>query len=226
MQELVRGYYHDEGEPRCAIKLDLMKAYDSEDWHFLFDTMLVMGFPSLFVHWIKQCVCITKYSVVINGSLEGFFQGKRGLKQGEPISPYLFLIVMEAFSVLLNFRVGLGQFNYHPRCRELNLHHLVLADDLFIMCGATVSSFTLIDQLLKDFHAFSGLKPNKSKSSSFFVGVNEKLKQSLKNILPIPEAFFPVKYLGVPLIATILKATDCLALKEKIRSAQNSRLFF
>lgn len=175
-----------------------------------------MGFPTLFVHWVRQCVCTAKYSVVINGSLEGFFQGKRGLRQGDPISPYLFLIVMEAFSALLSFRVGLGQFSYHPRCRGLNLHHLVFADDLFIMCSATVSSFTLIDQLLKDFHAFSGLKPNISKSSIFFAGVNEELKLSLKNILPNPEAFFPVKYLGVPLISTRLKVADCLVLKEKI----------
>lgn len=61
MQELVRGYHRD-GVPRCAIKIDLMKVYMTRfHWQFLFDTMGIMGFPSLFVHWIKQCVCTAKY---------------------------------------------------------------------------------------------------------------------------------------------------------------------
>ncbi|KAG5547389.1 hypothetical protein RHGRI_013168 [Rhododendron griersonianum] len=88
MQELVRGYHKDNDVPRCAIKLDLMKAYDSVDWFFLFDTMRIMGFPALYIHWVRQCVTTVRYSVVINGSLEGFFQGQRGLRQGDPISPY------------------------------------------------------------------------------------------------------------------------------------------
>lgn len=76
MQELARGCHRDDGVPRCALKLDLMKAYDSMDWQFLFDTMGVMGFPSLFAHWVKQCVNTVRYSLVINGSLEVFFQEK------------------------------------------------------------------------------------------------------------------------------------------------------
>lgn len=53
MEELVRGYHKDEGPPRCAIKIDLMKAYDSVDWPFLFDVMRVMNFPSKYIQWIK-----------------------------------------------------------------------------------------------------------------------------------------------------------------------------
>lgn len=67
--------------PRCALKLDLMKAYDSMDWQFLFDTMGVMRFPSLFAHWVKQGVNTVRYSLVINGSLEVFFQEK-GFERG------------------------------------------------------------------------------------------------------------------------------------------------
>lgn len=77
MQELARGYHINEGLPRCAIKIDHMKAYDSIDWGFLFDTMKCMEFPVKFIDWIKQCVCIASYSVVVNGSLEGYFPGQR-----------------------------------------------------------------------------------------------------------------------------------------------------
>lgn len=92
----------------------------------------------------------------------------------------------------------------------------MFADDLFILCGDTVSSVTLIDQLLKDFYSFSGLKPNLAKSSIFYARFSEDMKDLLHNILPISEASLPVKYLGVPLISTRLKSRDCLALKEKI----------
>lgn len=79
-----------------------MKVYDSVDWGFLFDTMVCMGFPSLFVHWVRKCVTSAKYFVVINGSLEGNFPGQRGLRRGDPISPYLFLLVMEALLLFLS----------------------------------------------------------------------------------------------------------------------------
>lgn len=216
MEELVRGYHRDDGIPRCAVKIDFMKAYDSVDWPFLFDVMDVMGFPRQYILWVSQCVTTARYSVIINGPSEGYFQGHRGLRQGDPLSPYLFLIVMEAFSALLHFRVEHSQFTYHPKCKELKLCHLAFADDLFIMCGATSQSFSLINSLLTDFYSFSGLRPNLSKSSIFFAGVDVNLKGALVNILPIPEAKLSIKYLGVPLIDSRLKAEDCRVLKDRI----------
>lgn len=216
MQELVRGYHRDGGFPRCAIKIDLMKAYDSVDWTFLFDCMICMDFPPLFVRWVRECVCSAKYSVILNGSMEGYFPGRRGLRQGDPISPYLFLIVMEAFAAILKYRILHGKFSYHPKCRALNLCHLAFADDLFILSGVDQNSFGLIHSVLQDFHSFSGLQPNISKSAIFYAGVNAQLKNQMESILPFPEGCFPIKYLGVPLISTQLKALDCGALKDKI----------
>lgn len=73
MQELVRNYHRNASPPRCAIKIHLMKAYDSVDWEFLFDAMYGMEFPSQYIFWVRQCVTSAMFSVVVNGQLEGFF---------------------------------------------------------------------------------------------------------------------------------------------------------
>lgn len=78
---------------------------------------------------------------------------------------------------------------------------------MFIVCGANPQTFATITSVLEDFHSFSGLHPNLNKSACFFAGVDANLKQDLRSILNIPEANFPVKYLGVPLIST--KLSNC-----------------
>lgn len=83
MQELVRSYHRDASPPRCAIKIDLMKAYDLVDWEFLFDVMTAIEFPHLYIFWIKQCATSAMFSVMINGQLEDFFKGEKGLRQEE-----------------------------------------------------------------------------------------------------------------------------------------------
>ncbi|GAA0144679.1 hypothetical protein LIER_42818 [Lithospermum erythrorhizon] len=101
MQQLMNGYHKNSGNARCAIKIDITKAYDTIKWSFLWELLHRMGFPVVFINWIKMCVTSAWYCVSLNGSLYGFFSGTRGLRQGDPISPYLFIIVMEAFNSVL-----------------------------------------------------------------------------------------------------------------------------
>jgi hypothetical protein len=72
-QEMVCDYYKEKGNPRCTLKVDLMKAYDSVSWDFILHCLICFGAPSKFVGWIKECISSPSYSSALNGTLVGFF---------------------------------------------------------------------------------------------------------------------------------------------------------
>ena len=142
-QEILRNYHKPSTQPRSTIKVDILKAYDTVNWQFLLGTLSSMGFPSTFIAWVRKCVTTPKFSVNLNGELVGFFGSSRGLRQGDPISSYLFVLVMEVLSMLIRHKVeqytSIGQsFQYHWRCSKTRITHLCFADDLMLFCGGSV----------------------------------------------------------------------------------------
>ncbi|GAA0167599.1 hypothetical protein LIER_40417 [Lithospermum erythrorhizon] len=130
--------------------------------------------------------------LLIQDCLQGYFSSGRGLRQGDPLSPYLFIIIMEYFSELLKHLSSNGEFTYHLGCKDIELVNISFADDLFIMCGATVGSMQAIKKALGMFGDCSGLKPNLTKSSCYFTDVSAETGSILGRILDIPSATLPV----------------------------------
>ncbi|GJY89248.1 hypothetical protein Tco_0503876 [Tanacetum coccineum] len=140
------------GTPRCAFKVDIHKAYDTVDWNFLRLVLHGFGFHERMIAWIMECVTSTSYSICVNGSLHGYFQGKRGLRQGDPLSPYLFTLVMEVLTLMIKRKVQESDlFTYHRFCSKMELINLCFADDLFLFAYGDVQSASVIKEALDEF---------------------------------------------------------------------------
>lgn len=118
--------------PRCALKVDLRKAFDSIHWNFVFNIMIALNFPEEFICWIQVCITSPWFSIIVNGGLEGYFKGEKGIRQGDPLSPYIFVLVMNVLSSMLDIAAANGIVRYHPKCKRISLTHLCFADNLLI----------------------------------------------------------------------------------------------
>src|SRR6516165_3910674 len=216
-QELMRNY-HIGGAPRCALKVDLRKAFDIMCWEFILLGLRTIGFPERMVRWIQTCLSSAHFSVDMNGELHGFFASSRGVWQGDPLSPYLFIMAMEGLSGLLQEATRTPGFQFHWRCQKLGISHLCFADDLMIFCHADGYSVDIVKSALDKFARFSGLVTNSWKSYVFLSGVDEAERQHLQSILGFQLGVLPVRYLGVPLLSTRLTYADCRPLFERILS--------
>ncbi|XP_016667530.1 uncharacterized protein [Gossypium hirsutum] len=113
--ELIRGYCRRHISPRCALKVDLQKTFDSLHWGFLLSVLRAQWFPKNFLKWIKVCLTTHQFSVFFNGSLVGFFQGRKSIRQADPLSHYLFVLKMDALSGLLDVVAINALFKYHSK---------------------------------------------------------------------------------------------------------------
>ena len=174
-----------------------------------------MGFPDHFIKLIMECVQHPSYSILLNGTSFGYFKGTRGLRQGCPLSPFLFAIVMEFFSIMMTM-CAYSQLIPTPFVKgNVAISHLIFADDVSIFSRGTLYAAYNFKKLLEDFHRFSGLGVNWYKSSIIFSCCDEETRTMIKGILNVTEGSFPFRYLGIPMSSRRLFHHDYIPLLEK-----------
>lgn len=132
-----------------VIKLDMVKAYDRLEWRFLLKVMETFGFSARSRDLIYRCICNIEYQFQINGELTGSFRSSRGVRQGDPLSPLLFVLAQEIFSINLKARISSGQITEFKVGRnEVSLSHLLYADDILIFTNGAERSLTQLMDLL------------------------------------------------------------------------------
>ena len=189
-------------EKGVLCKLDIEKAYDCINWSFLLRLLRNMGFGWKWVRWIKWCITTASFFVIVNGSPTEFFNSSKGLRQGDPLSPYLFVLGMEVFLILVDKAAVEGLisgYKFMDRSgEEVQVTHLLFANDTLVFCWDTKEQMANVSWILLWFKAISRLNINLEKSTVLPVGHMEDL-EGLSRELGCKIGSLPTSYLGLPL---------------------------
>ena len=201
-----------------ALKLDMSKAYDRLEWDFLQRTMEKMGFHPRWVGWIMECIKSVTYSVLINGEPKGHIIPTRGIRQGDPLSPYLFLLCSEGLTSLIEQAVSERHIEGFSLCKNgPKVSHLFFADDSLLFCRARVEDVIKIQEILEKYEVASGQKINSDKTTIFFSkDVPMPTKEQVQNLLRVPEIKEYEKYLGLPAVVGRNKRASLNYIKDRV----------
>ncbi|KAF5761553.1 putative RNA-directed DNA polymerase [Helianthus annuus] len=209
---------------KCLLfKVDFDKAFDSVDWSFLDEVMSHMGFGNKWRMWVMSGLHSGKASVLVNGSPTLEFRYRRGVKQGDPLSPFLFILVMEGLSVAMRKAVtnqvfnGINLPNGGP-----NISHVIYADDVLFVSEWEEGDLVNLARILRCFFLASGLKVNFHKSKVYGVGVDNADVTSLASILRCEAACLPFQFLGLPIGANMGLSKHWRTIIDKVNGRLNS----
>ena len=185
---------------QMAVKLDMSKAYDRVEWDYLQAIMLKLGFNDRWVRLIMECVSSVSYAVMVNGEPKGYIKPQRGLRQGDPLSPYLFLLCAEVLSALLrkverdSLIKGVSICRGGPR-----ISHLFFADDSIIFCRASNNDCIALSNILVLYANASGQMVNSDKTGLFFsYNTSPHIRQIICSHFGTSMTTPFDKYLGLP----------------------------
>ncbi|WJZ96626.1 hypothetical protein VitviT2T_015292 [Vitis vinifera] len=188
------------GEEGVVFKIDFEKAYDHVRWDFLDQVLEKKGFSPKWRKWMNGCLSSVSYAVLVNGSAKGWVKASRGLRQGDPLSPFLFTLVADVLSRMLlraeernmleGFRVGRNR---------TRVSHLQFADDTIFFSNTREEDLQTLKSLLLAFGHISGLKVNLDKSNIYGINLDQAHISRLAETLECKASGWPILYLGLPL---------------------------
>ncbi|XP_042962749.1 uncharacterized protein LOC122297028 [Carya illinoinensis] len=201
-----------------SLKLDMSKAYDRVEWGFLRGMMKTLGFAHQWIELVMFCVSTVSFSILVNSSPKGPVYPSRGIRQGDPLSPYLFLLCTEGLISLLKRNANEGMVEGVRICRGApRVNHLLFADDSVIFCQADVSTNANILSLLELYERASGQCINKEKTSMVFSkNVDEVVRANIMAMWGGSNTQHFEKYLGLPPMVGRSKQRAFADIKQKL----------
>ena len=184
-----------------AIKINLEKAYDRLEWHFVRDMLLLYKFPGSLTKLILSCLSTSSISVLLNGGKLDSFLPSRGIRQGDPLSPYLFIICMEMLGFLIDLKCDEHLWDLVKASRNgPAFSHLFFADDLVLFARADMKNCCHVRETLDTFCELSGQKVSLAKSKVYFSpNIRLEERDEMCEVLGMSSTPNLGKYLGFPL---------------------------
>jgi len=206
-------------KPGMLIKLDLAKAFDKINWDFIKAILAAFGFGDNLINWIMGLISTSFFSILINGSPSKCFTPSRGIRQGDPLSPFIFVLAAEGLGRLIKLRIQ------EKRLKGLTLHrgsetqsHQQFVDDTMLMAHPAVQEAKELKRTLKLFAEASGMEANPRKSSTYFFNTPPITQRNITRILGFQVGSLPTKYLGIPLSDSTIKQASWQDLLDKLQS--------
>ncbi|KAL5726650.1 hypothetical protein ACHQM5_009673 [Ranunculus cassubicifolius] len=208
-----------------AIKLDMAKAYDRVEWDAVMEILKRLGFCDKWLQMIHQCIATFQFSVLINGCPQGCFQASRGIRQGNPLSPYLFIILSEALSRCLIKAENLKLISGLKASKDApSINHLLYADDLILFSKATKEESENLLKIVKVYCRATGQAVNFGKSAMFSIpNVHAQHQMFLREMWGVKKFSDGEKYLGTPIMLGKNKSDTFQYLVEKMQKRVSGR---
>eukprot|EP00253_Pinus_taeda_P034809 PITA_34809 len=200
------------------LKIDLSKAFDRANWLYLRLLLTHLGFPYEFIKWTMSCITDVTYSVLLNGEATPFFTSERGLRQGCPLSPLLFLLIMEGLSRIISSARGRHHLTGIKIVDNLFLNHLLFVDDILIFLNGSIGDSTALHGSILLFQQTTGMLINNNKSTITMVGcsIHESAFASQRFPFTFSNLADGIKYLGFRLKPSGYKIADWMWLITKV----------
>jgi hypothetical protein len=186
--------------PGMLIKLDLSKAFDRASWKYIRAVLDSFGFAQEWINWIMNLTSSAFFSILVNGVPSKPFSPSRGICQGDPLSPFLFILLAEGLgryikaSVLEGSLKGLPLHNLQPAPS-----HSQFVDDTLLLNSPMAQEAQKLNSILADFIEASGMSLNLDKSKLYFFNTPPSVQRHISRLLGIPRSSLPSNYLGIPL---------------------------
>eukprot|EP00253_Pinus_taeda_P029800 PITA_29800 len=198
-QEMIHSL-HSRKEVGMLMQFDLSKAYDKVSWAYLEAVLEAFGFSKQWIKWILALIKSPRYSILVNGAPSVPFSPSRGIRQGDPLSPFLFFILMEGLSRLIAKRKAEGRIKGLQPIRSCPATtHQQFVDDTMLHGTPTVKEALAYKDILHLFSKASGMEINFSKSTIFFFNTHQAIQSHLSRLLGFKIGSLPSRYLGAPL---------------------------
>eukprot|EP00253_Pinus_taeda_P028919 PITA_28919 len=182
------------------MQLDIAKAYDEVNWTYIRKVLSVFGFDHNWIRWVMALVTSSSFSILVNGSPSEIFLPSRGLRQGDPLSLFLFILMMEGLGRSIKHAKVTGKIQGLQLSENGQvLTHQLFVDDTMLEGIPIVKEALAYKQILNDFSMAAGMEVNISKSKLFFFNTHIAIQRNVSRILGFQRESLPSKYLGVPL---------------------------